>query len=343
MLTTFRNKFNFYGLNVLIESSSKDLYEKLNKDFSYFKTSVELESIFLKLSIKEVKPPFEIIPKVKPTFKRKYSNTYDKRGIRYNKYGEKALTVMDIAKEKIDVYSLDHDLAHELSYLIVLSRIGKQMDISGVHRIHAMGIKIDNTCAIFMMEMGGGKSTLLSHLLNFKDVEIISDDSPLMSVDGRLLSFPLRLGAYPEIIDHLDTSNGNIYTLSRQEYGVKTLISLDAISNNVAEKLDETKNIFFQGVRVKGEKSKIYKAGTFQKIKYLSTNMVVGVGLPMIFEYFWIKGIKDFVIKSKIALLRIKLMIRILFENDFYIFETGENPALNAKILYDFIKKSKAL
>ncbi|WP_372654692.1 hypothetical protein [Halobacteriovorax sp.] len=339
MLTEYRNKFNFFDLEVVVFNDSVENKRKLDKDFSYFKSDLESDETFLKIIVYKKNPPFEKVPDRKPTFNRKYSITYDEGPIRFNKYGNKALTIIDYSKEVVEVYSLDEDLLHELSYLIILSRVGKKMDLMGVHRIHGMAFRLGEVDAVFMMEMGGGKSTLLSHLLNYDDIELLSDDTPLIDKSGKILPFPLRLGAYPDIIKNIKKAEENIYLLKRQEYGTKVLISIDGITNKVASKKDALKQIFFQGKRVDGSSSRIIKANIIQKFYYLGYNMVIGFGLPMIFEYFWEKGINDFFVKVKIAFYRFISMCRIISRNDFYIYETGNNPKLNAEILYDFLKE----
>lgn len=338
MLTKFRNKFNFNGLIVSVESDCYEIQQKLDKDFSFFKTT-ESKNSFQILNIYKVSPPLAKIPKVKETFSRKYSKTFDEGRTRFNNYGGKALTIINYETEVVDIYSLDESLLHELSYLIILSRIGKKMDLMGIHRIHAMAFRVGDVDSVFMMNMGGGKSTLLSHLMNYEDVELISDDTPLVNSDGRVIAFPLRLGAYPELINEILNPNENIYELVRQEFGKKRLISIDGVTNKIAESGLEKRQVFFQGKRVEGSSSRFYKANIFQKIYYLIYNMVIGFGLPMIFEYFWELGPRDFYRKSKIALSRLVTMIKIISTSEFYIFETGNNPEHNGKLLYDFLKK----
>lgn len=339
MLTKYSNKFNFFGLQVVIVNNYNENRIKLDKDFSYFKSEKDDTETFLKIFVFKESPPFEKIPNKKPTFNRKYSITYDDEELRFNKYSDKALTIIDYSKEEAEIYSLDEELLHELSYLIILSRIGKKMDLMGIHRIHGMAFRIGRVDAIFMMKMGGGKSTLLSHLLNYDDVELISDDTPLVDKSGRVLPFPLRLGAYPDLIENILEPEENIYLLKRQEYGTKVLISIDGIANRVASDEVDSKQIFFQGKRVEGSECKILKANLAQKFYYLMYNMVIGFGLPMIFEYFWETGINDFFTKAKIAIYRFISMWKIILKNEFYIYETGDNPELNGRILYNFLKE----
>ncbi len=339
MLTKFRNKFNFYGLVVYTESDSSEIQLKLEKDFSYFKVNLEKEDPFLKIYIYNLRPPLNKIPNIKPVFNRKYSTTFDEGSVRYNNYRGKALTIINYEQEEVEIYSEDSNLLHELTYLIILSRVGKKMDLERLHRVHAMAFRLGRVDSIFMMNMGGGKSTLLSHLLNYKEVELISDDIPIIGKNGRVRPFPLRLGAYPEIIKEIINPNENIYKMVRQEYGTKKLISVEGIVNKIASDGLNEVQILFQGKRIKGAKCRIYKANIFQKIYYLTYNMVIGFGLPMIFEYFWETGIRDFFRKTKIAIYRMIAMFKVILVSEFYIFEIGENPEYNGKFLYEFLKE----
>jgi len=263
--------------------------------------------------------------------------THDQGFIRYNNYFEQGLTIFDYTVEKSWIYSLDLEFLHELTYLIILSRVGKKLDLLGLHRIHAMGVQIGDVSCLCMFPMGGGKSTLLANLLNYNDVKIISDDSPLIDSKGEFQNFAIRLGVGPELIDNIKNPSENIYSLVRRQYGKKELISLNGISNELAG--PSKRQILIQGKRIKGSNSRLIKARLDQKIYSLVINMVIGVGLPMIFEYFWEKGFSDFLRKSKIACLRLLAMVRVLFKSDFYIFETGNDPVKNAKILYEFLRE----
>lgn len=338
MLLDFSEKFNFFGLNVIVRTNCSETLGKIVKDFSYFKSSFNEDEVFLSIEVSKSSPPLEELPKIKPTFKRKYSTTYDVGRVRYNDYSKKALTIFDYGSESAKIFTLDADLLHELTYLIILSRIGKEMDLMGLHRIHAMGFQLDEKNILFMMEMGGGKSTLLSNLLNYSDVKLISDDTPIVDKDGLVHPFPNRLGAYPGILKKIKNREENIYSIRRQEFGQKDLICLDGIENEVAKTIGSKSQTLIQGKR-SGGRVNLSKANIFQKYYYLSIHLLIGIGLPMIFEYFWEKGIVDFFVKTKIAILRMRAVFKVLWKSDFYIFEMSEQPEQNAKFLYDYFKE----
>ncbi|OUR93710.1 hypothetical protein A9Q84_19810 [Halobacteriovorax marinus] len=336
MLVEFRNVFNFYDLEVVVRSKSEELYKRLNLDFSNFIVEDPSE-VFLEIECFKESPPLDRIGNAKITRTSSNSITHDQGPIRFNNYFEQGLTIFDYDVEKSKIYSLDIEFLHELTYLIILSRVGKRLDLLGLHRIHAMGVQIGDVSCLCMFPMGGGKSTLLANLLNYDDVKIISDDSPLINTRGEFLNFAIRLGVAPELIKNIKNPDENIYSLTRRQYGKKELISLEGISNELASK--SKRQVLIQGKRIKGSTSRLHKARLDQKIYSLMINMVIGIGLPMIFEYFWENGFTDFLRKSKIACLRFFAMIRVLFKSDFYIFETGDEPIKNAKILYEFLKE----
>ena len=49
-----------------------------------------------------------------------------------------------------------------------------------------MGVSKNGRSVIAMLPMKGGKTTLFSNLIKDKDVEIISDDTPIVTSDGHI-------------------------------------------------------------------------------------------------------------------------------------------------------------
>jgi hypothetical protein len=322
---------------VTIFSNCEELYLRLNKDFSYY-ISADDKSEFLTIEVNQVTPDFSILKKLKKWRQTDFVTTYDKGQVRFNNYNDKALSKIDYRTNKAEIFGEDLEILHELSYLMTLSLIGKKMDLMGIHRVHAMGINLGGVSSICMLPMGGGKSTLLAHLLKYDDIQLLSDDVPLVQLNGEIREFPIRLGVDPIIIEHIIDPQDNIYSLERREYGKKELISLNGIKNAIYTG-KPIKQLVFQGKRVSGKESRIRTANFFEKVNSLFVNLIIGIGLPMIFEYFWRGGVTDFFVKTRIAISRMLCSFNLCRRSEFYIFEMGEDPSFNAELFYNFIKE----
>ncbi len=78
-----------------------------------------------------------------------------------------------------------------------------------MHRVHALALAVDRRAMLVLLPMGGGKSTLGAELLRHPDVQLLSDDSPLVDRAGRVHAFPLRLGLLP---GHEKDDSGGVST-----------------------------------------------------------------------------------------------------------------------------------
>ena len=235
------------------------------------------------------------------------------------------------------LWSRDIEKLHEITYLLILSITGKKLDLLGFHKIHAMGIVYRDVCLIGMMDSGVGKSTLLEALLSDHEVHLLSDDTPIVDKHGRFHPFPLRLGLRDTPKELFITNpQRNIYYLKREWHGLKTLICIDGLRNSVAD--GHKKLMIFEGRRIKGEECLVERQNRVRFLYALFKHMIVGIGLPIIFEYFWRSGLCDFLTKAHIALKRGTCALSLAQKHDFYTIGLGENPKKNADKIKEIIK-----
>lgn len=323
--------FDFMGVGVLVKSNSPELLSRLSRDFSHFLTSSANNPTFVFNSSLEEEISIEIPPW--PLVRRsKSSLSYERGDIRFNDYYGKLVSIYNYKTEEGELCSYSLEKLHEITYLIILSRVGKYFDLKGLHKIHAMGIVYKDVCAIGMMDMGVGKSTLLLELLKDKGVTLLSDDTPLVTSEGEVKKFPLRIGIeiLPEDLVVSD-ENENLYSLERELYGKKNLICLEGLENNIDDTYKSL--VFFEGLRGHGRASGLIKSNKLSMWLALQKHMVVGIGLPMIFEYFWESGPIDFYRKTKIFFLRQLAAFRLLSKCSYYKFYMSEDPGENARVL----------
>ena len=101
-----------------------------------------------------------------------------------------------------------------------------------MHRIHALGISHNDEGILCILPQGGGKTTLgLSLLKKYDDVKLLSDDTVLISRDGMLIPFPVRIGLCEE--DKIDVPNEYRGTLIRRKYGKKMLFDRETEQQQV--------------------------------------------------------------------------------------------------------------
>lgn len=335
----YQINFNFLGLKCLIESDEASIISKIEKDFSNFKSAPFKKSeVDYYFRHQNISPPFDKIPNFKEVYRSKNSITYEENGVRFNNYHGKLLSIYDYKKEICSLYSTNLEKTHEVIYLLIHSRVGKKLDLLGLHRIHAMGVRKNDSNLIVMMSSGVGKSTLLENLLSLDlGIEFLSDDCPLVDDNGVLYPFPIRLGANnSESFKKLAKERDCFYMMDREFYGKKYLLDSKCLNNKIG-KSSVRKNFLFHGIRLGKEECRIEKSSKLKTLLQLQKHMVVGVGLPMILEYWWELGVEDFVRKAVIGIKRFFSAIVLVLKSDCFEIELGNDPEKNARTLIKFL------
>jgi hypothetical protein len=67
--------------------------------------------------------------------------------------------------------------------------------------------------------------------------------------------------------------------------------------------------------------------------------MVIGFGLPIIFEYFWESGWKDFFVKTEIFLKRFILALKLTLTKDGYDFYLCSDSKKNAEVILKLMER----
>lgn len=283
---------DFYGYGVKLDCQSEKILSLLAKDFSYFTKNAGEANLWIKAEITQ-----EIESRIPSGLVALKQNqraiTFEKGERRYNYFYGQAVSVMDYEKKEMRIYSKNEDYLHELLYLAILSRETKSHDLSGLHKIHAFGVAKGETALIGMMNMKGGKTTLFSYFIDQPGYEIISDDTPLVNESGEILPFPIRIGFELNSFtkDRLESYQDKSYYFEREEYGPKRLIDIQEFTNPIATKKDRV--ILFQGVRVHGATdAETVQISKLKMFRYLMKNLIIGMGLPMVLEYYLESGWK---------------------------------------------------
>lgn len=330
-------KLNFFGICTNVESSNLNIIENIRKDFSHFVCDKDNQiATHVNIEIFQETPPYNIIKKdAKKTFHTKDTINYDSGNLRFSDHHGKALTIYDFSKEKGQIYSQDESILHERTYLLILSRVGNLLDRKGIHRVHALGISINNKAILCLLPMKGGKTTLCLELLKEKDIKLISDETPLMNSNYEILSFPSRLGVLDDI--NLDVPHKYLRRFNRSQFAPKTLIDIEFFQGKISD--TSVPYIVLIGKRDSSRNTQLQQITKLRTALPFWINSVIGRELPHTASYFMRFNLKDILAYIKIALSRFIVCSKIVFKSKTYRFRLGTNPRANAKFLAEFLRK----
>lgn len=330
---------NFYNIQVHVETTFEDFLLPLKKDFSTFINHDRPNRFDFTLQIFNQAPPYAMVPNMVATMQTLNSVCYDNDGIRYCDYYGDVLVILDTKNNVAKMYSENISKVHEISYLLVLSRMGKIMDLHGMHKLHAFSVSYKDLAVVCMMPMKGGKSTLLMQFLKDERFKIISDDIPLVNLMGEILPFPIKIGL-SDLPGNLNVVNPeeNFYTMDRAQYGKKQLLCLNGLPGRV-ESVDRKfkKVLLIEAFRYNSKTSILKDADIFTTSKGLFKHGIIGFGLPMVIEYFWEKGLGDFLVKTKIFFLRFLAFTSLMIRAKKMKLFLGKNPQEASEVIIKYV------
>lgn len=330
---------NIQGFIIQIFSNNETILSRLGMDFEYFlpKEHETLPQPHLSIQA-DIVPALstDLIPKnLKPLFQRQNSITYEQNGVRYNDYYGAVISQFRALTGKALVVGLELEKLYEVTYLLILSRSGKFADLKGMHKIHAFSVVKNGKGIVCMQPMRGGKSTLFTQLLLNYDVEIGSDDTPLINQNGMLYPFPLRV-SLDVIPPQLSLTEQDYYLMKREFYKSKYSLSLKKFGKKISSEISDY--VFVEAHRSTFDAPQIIKMSRLRLFKRLFHHMVIGFGLPIIFEYFWESGSKDFLIKTIIFMKRFVLALKLALTKEGYDFYLCSDSEKNAELILTLTK-----
>lgn len=273
-------RLSFYGTGVAVSSDDRGVIEDLRRDFEYFAAASGACAVRVTLRLGAV--PRERVPRGRASMCGSEYVAYDSGGMRIVDYHGRALAALDFRSETAEVFSEDAGLLRELGYLLICSRAGYQLDLRGLHRVHALGAARDGRGTLVLLPSGGGKSALCLGLLRERAGGLLSEDTPLVRRDGTLLPFPLRLGLDPSE-DLSDVPEPMRRTMHRRQYGNKVLVDLaffkEAVSGPVAPGLVVVGRRSGEG---EARARRLWRAAAAPA---LFSSLVVGWGVPQLAEF----------------------------------------------------------
>jgi len=242
-----------------------------------------------------------------------------------------------MAAKHLAVYSLDRDMLYEVGYLFLLSQLGEFLDRANLHRIHALGIGLGGRGALVLLPMGGGKSTLATHLLRDPRVQFLSDDSPVVDREGALHAMPLRIGILPG--SESGYRPDQLREIQRMEFGPKLLLRYEEFSARILASAPPA--YIFLGRRSLATTCELIPATRFQALRALVPNCIIGLGLFQGVEFVFNRGFGELGAKAAIAFSRLRNCIALVRKAQPMVLVLGRDPEHNAATLLEFMQQAE--
>jgi hypothetical protein len=327
-------EFNFYGVGLAITSSAPDLLDNIARDFHYFAAAAPARKVSVEANL--APPPWERIPVQFANQITPNAAIYDQGSVRFNDYQGEALAIYDFSREAGEVWSENPDLLYEITYLLCLSRIGEIHDLQRIHRVHALGFAVADQGALILLPESGGKSTLCMEMLRHPEVKLLSDDTPLVS-RGKLLPFPNRIGIRGAKSAGIDPKY--LRTMRRRNREPKTLLDVRYFQDRIASEVKPS--VLIVGARRNGTDSWIEPIGAAKALPALMANLVFGLGLPQVVEFFLRSGASELVQKFSIVGNRMAAVASLLWRTKCYRLALGRDTSMAAEAVMSVMSKPR--
>jgi hypothetical protein len=326
--------FDFHGVVVEVVTDDAVCETLVERDFSMFRIRERGPTVprHIHVLVSRREPPCDQLPRRGRSWIRtKDAAVYHGGGRRFLYTSGRALVILDFRSERAEIYSMDRELLHEKSYLMIMSRVGEWLDRRGLHRLHAMGVVCRGRSVLCLMPMGGGKTTLALGLLGRPEFALLSEEAPLVSRDGRLHPFPIRIGVSadtePTVPDEFLTP------FRRTRHGPKTLIDARYFADRIA--LASEPGILLVGRRGNGAEPSIAPMGRLAAFRALWDMGVRARGIPQLLEYVLRADPRAVFARLRVLLSRILACLRLLGRSECYELRLGHDLARNVSRVTD--------
>jgi hypothetical protein len=328
---------DFHHHIILVKGAPASVEEKLRSEFHYFLCSDAEPRLTLELTA----GPLPLTPSL-PVEKILETCLIYRMGKRkYVDYFGEALTIIDEDTNMISITSASLERLYELAFLTIHSRAGDFLDEAGFSRVHAMAVSYKNVNAVVMLPSKGGKSTLLTYLLENPDIKIIADDMPLVDRRGRILPFPSKI-SMTEKPESGELAKLQWNEFMRAHYPPKWTASLSAIPERLETEPEKNPVILINGIRLSHGESMISPVPGWQMIRPLLEHMIIGKGLPQIVEIFLSMGPSDILKLMKHAVLRTWCAIMLVRNSQTFTFYIGNDKSYNAQLLLNLLSEHES-
>ncbi len=330
-------RLNFHHHSILIRCRESSVIEKLREEFHFF-VSAEPGPLGGEIDLIPETPP-ELPPLVAIKL-LEHAVIYRQGDIKYVDYFGEALLVHDETQSKASISTPNLERLYELAFLTVHSFLGQELERRGFVRLHALAVSRTGRNAVVMLPSKGGKSTLLTHLLDDPEIRIISDDMPLCDRRGRIHPFPskISLAAAP--------TTGPLAALSwrefqRHHYPTKFTAGLSQLKEILDPRPKDNETFLIAGFRISVGPGRLTPVPRWKMLGPMLEHMVVGLGLPQIIELFLAFRPTDLGKLIYHALLRTWCAAALLSRSRCFHLYMGPDRAANAKLIRELLHASQ--
>ncbi|MFA6092719.1 MAG: hypothetical protein WCU88_11880 [Elusimicrobiota bacterium] len=276
-------------------------------------------------------PPASLKPKGRALLRRPLFSAYEQGCVREVDYEGKALAALDFRSERGTIYCAEPALLRELGYLLVLSRAGHRLDLRGLHRVHALGIERGGKGVLVLLPSGGGKSALCLRLLASGAARLLSEDTPLVSRNGTLHPFPLRIGTRPdEDLSHVPAQH--VRSFVRRVHGEKKLVDLDFFRGQLAQ--GPLRSCLVVDARRCGlARSEYSFACPLRSAFALAAPLLAGWGTPQLLEYALRTDIRGMAGLAFVGASRAAAMVSLCVRSRSAVLRMSEDPQESSEAL----------
>lgn len=324
---------NFHHHIILVSSNEEATIKKLKDEFNFF-VQEKVDSVHTTVEIfREVPPELPPMVAVKIT---ETCSIYKIGPRRYIDYQDRALTIWDKHEQSVRIYSLDNDRLYEIAFLAIHSILSQELEKNGLSRVHALGVSMGKMNTLIMLPAQGGKSTLLSHLLENPEIKIISDDMPLIDRKGRVHVFPGTVSMDNQPEDG-PLSKLNWTEFKRAQHPTKWMAGLSQLKDRIETKNLQNKTLLMAGFRLSKGQSILTPVPRWKMLSPLMEHMVLGMGLPQLREMFFNFNLTDLLKLFYHGMIRFICAVQLLRKARCFYFYMGPDRAYNAQLILDQI------
>jgi hypothetical protein len=326
---------DFYGVGVALESSEQEFIAAVALDFSYFKHPHSAAALHIVYEPGD--PDYDSLPALTCSLATPRNICFSDGDLTYIDYFGRGLNIYNKRSNRCRIITGDLELAHEIAYLTILSRVSELLESKHMHRVHALGLEHNGRGILVMLPSGGGKSILALGILRSPDkkIRLISEDSPLLTEGGMLLPFPLRIGVHPQSMPP-DIDPAFTRFDKRIEFGSKINIDINYFKNRICHEAVPASMILL-GVRSTGKEAIIIPAHKVAVIKYSMMNSIIGVGLYQGMEFIMQQTFRKSMRQVGLLLSRTWNNFGMIRRARIYTFIIGRDSERNHRELHDFL------
>ncbi len=328
------SQFDFHGVGVHAESDEQAFLQSVEHDFSYFLAPME-EAAF-HVTYENRQPDYDRLPELTCSLATPRNICFSDGSVAFIDYFGQGLNIYDTRENRCRIITEDLELAHEIAYLTILSRVSEALERKRLHRIHGLGIESAGRGTIVLLPSGGGKSTLALALLRRNHtIRLISEDSPLLTKDGKLLPFPLRIGIHPKNLP-ADVDSRFTRLDKRIEFSSKINIDIRYFGEQVCRRPTPA-SFLLLGVRSTGRRAQITPVSRRAVLRHVLMNSIIGVGLYQGLEFLLQKNFSESVRYAGIMLSRVRNNLVLLRHVRVFRFVIGRDEDQNCECLQEFL------